>query len=99
MLISLLNLDLKSEFSIFEIGTNNFGEIKYLTSLIKPSEVFITNIQSTHLQNFKSKKNIAKEKSDIFLLKHNNQRKKLYLNITSNEEKNINKQGNERKKT
>ncbi len=87
VLISLLNLDLKSEFSIFEIGTNNFGEIKYLTSLIKPSEIFITNIQSTHLQNFKSKNNIAKEKSDIFLLKYNNQRKKLYLNITSKEEK------------
>jgi len=31
VLISLLNLNLKSNYAIFEIGTNNFGEIKKLT--------------------------------------------------------------------
>ena len=86
VLISLLNLNLNSKYSIFEIGTNNFGEIKYLTNLVKPTEVFITNIQSTHLENFKTKNNIAREKADIFILKHNNKRKKLYLNISSKPE-------------
>ena len=86
VLISLLNLNLNSKYSIFEIGTNNFGEIKYLTNLVKPTEVFITNIQSTHLENFQTKNNIAREKADIFILKHNNRRKKLYLNITSKPE-------------
>ena len=86
VLISLLNLNLNSKYSIFEIGTNNFGEIKFLTNLVKPTEVFITNIQSTHLENFHTKNNIAREKADIFILKHNNKRKKLYLNISSKPE-------------
>ncbi|OUW95091.1 MAG: hypothetical protein CBD97_03675 [Pelagibacteraceae bacterium TMED237] len=97
VLISLLNLNLKSSFAIFELGTNNFGEIKYLTKIIKPSEIFITNIQSTHLENFKTKSNIAKEKSDIFLSKYNNKGKKLYLNIVNQSDKIIfNKAKNEK---
>ncbi len=87
VLISLLNMNLKSEYSIFEIGTNNFGEIKNLTKLVQPSEIFITNIQSTHLENFKTKNNIAKEKSDIFITKYNNQKRRVYLNVTNKEEK------------
>ena len=86
VLISLLNLNLKSNFAIFEIGTNNFGEIKLLSNLVRPSEVFITNIQSTHLENFQTKNNIAREKADIFNAKHNNNRQKLYLNVSSNSE-------------
>ncbi len=86
VLISLLNLNLNSRFAIFEIGTNNFGEIKFLTKLVRPSEIFITNIQSTHIENFKTKNNIAKEKSDIFISKYNNNRKKIYLNICSDSE-------------
>ena len=86
VLICLLNLNLNSKYSIFEIGTNNFGEIKFLTNLVKPNEIFITNIQSTHLENFQTKNNIAREKADIFILKHNHKRKKLYLNISSKPE-------------
>ena len=82
VLISLLNLNLNSNFAIFEIGTNNFGEIKFLSKLVEPSEVFITNIQSTHLENFQTKDNIAREKADIFISKYNKKRKKLYLNVS-----------------
>ena len=89
VLISLLNLDLSSSYSIFEIGTNNFGEIKYLTKLVEPEEIFITNIQNTHLENFKSKKNIALEKSNIFKFINNNNRKKLYINVKNTSEKTI----------
>ncbi len=87
VLISLLNMNLKSSYSIFELGTNNFGEIKHLTKLVKPSEVFITNIQSTHLENFETQDNIAREKSDIFKFIYNSNRKNLYLNINSKSEK------------
>ena len=64
---SLLELSPHHKVGFFEIGTNNFGEIKFLSNLVKPSEVFITNIQSTHLENFQTKNNIAREKADIFL--------------------------------
>ncbi len=86
VLISILNVNLDSAYAIFELGTNNFGEIKNLTKIIQPSQIFITNIQSTHLENFKSQSNIAREKSDIFVSKYNKNRKKLYLNITTKQE-------------
>lgn len=98
VLISILNLNLKSKFALFEIGTNNFGEIKNLTKIIQPEEMFITNIQSTHLENFKTKKNIAKEKSDIFNKKYNINRKKLYLSVTNQYEKLIFNQSKKDKK-
>ena len=98
VLVSLLNLNLKSNYSIFEIGTNNFGEIKDLTKIVRPSEIFITNIQSTHLQNFKTKTNIAREKSDIFLYKHNRQSRKLYINPENTYENYIYTRANKDKK-
>ncbi len=69
--ISLANLNLKSDFAIFEIGTNNFNEIKKLTKIVLPQQVIITNIYPTHLENLISTRNIAKEKSDIFNPKYN----------------------------
>jgi len=71
VLISIININLSSNFAIFEIGTNNFEEIKNLTSIIMPSQAIITNILPTHLENFKNTKNVAIEKSDIFKSKYN----------------------------
>ena len=86
VMISILNLNLKSHYAIFEIGTNNFFEIRELTKLVKPSQIFITNILSTHLENFISKKNIAKEKADIFVKKFNPSSTILYLQKKTKEE-------------
>ena len=71
VVVSLLNLDPKSKFAIFEIGTNNFNEIKKLSSIVQPSQVIITNIFPTHLEKLINTKNIAEEKSDIFNKKYN----------------------------
>ena len=98
VLISLLNLNLNSSYSIFEIGTNNFGEIKELTKIVRPKQIFITNIQSTHLENFKTQNNIAIEKSDIFNSKYNKYGKKLYLNINTKSEEIIIKKSKREKK-
>ncbi len=86
VLISILNLNLNSSYAIFEIGTNNFGEIRDLTKIVKPKQIFITNIQSTHLENFKTQSKIANEKSDIFKSNFNNLREILYLNINTKPE-------------
>ena len=73
-------------FAVFELGTNNFGEIKKIVQLVLPSQVIITNIQSTHLANFKNKRKIAIEKSDIFNPKYNpNIRSLIFLNINKEE--------------
>jgi len=71
VLISLINMDRNSIFSIFEVGTNNSNEIKKLASLILPHQVIISNICPTHLHNFGSTRKIAIEKSDLFNPKYN----------------------------
>ncbi len=86
VMVSILNLNLNSDYAIFEIGTNNFFEIRDLTKLVKPSQIFITNILSAHLENFINKKNIAKEKADIFKKQFNPLSEILYLQKKSKEE-------------
>ena len=93
VLISLINMDLYSIFAIFEIGTNNFNEIKKLTALVMPHQVIITNICPTHLENFKTTRNVAIEKSDLFnptfnpsielLILPNSNEDENYLNLLS----------------
>jgi len=86
VLISLINMDNFSDFAIFEIGTNNFYEIGKLTSIIMPQQVIVTNIFPTHLENFKSTRNIAIEKSDIFNLKFNPEIELLILPNSNSDE-------------
>ena len=71
VILSLVNLNLNTDFAIFEIGTSDFFEIKHLSSIVKPSQVIITNIFPTHLEKFINTRNIALEKSDIFHPKYN----------------------------
>ena len=86
VILTILNMNLKAKFAICELGTNNFGEIKKIVQLILPSQVIITNIQSTHLENFKNKRNIAIEKSNIFNPKYNpNIKLLIFLNINKEE--------------
>ena len=86
VVLTILNMNLKSKFAVFELGTNNFGEIKKIVQLILPSQVIITNIQSTHLENFKNKRKIAIEKSDIFNPKYNpNIKSLIFLNFNKEE--------------
>ena len=86
VLISLTNMDSFSDFAIFEIGTNNFHEIKKLVSIIMPQQVIVTNIFPTHLENFRNTRNIAIEKSDIFNLKFNPEIELLILPNSNSDE-------------
>ena len=83
VLISILNMNKKSDFAIFEIGTNNFFEIRNLTKIVQPSQIFISNILSAHLEKLKTKKNIALEKSDVFNKKYNPLANTLYFQKNS----------------
>ena len=86
VLISLINMDNFSDFALFEIGTNNFYEIGKLTSIIMPQQVIVTNIFPTHLESFKSTRNIAIEKSDVFNLKFNPEIELLILPNSNSDE-------------
>ena len=86
VMISILNMNINSHFAIFEIGTNNFFEIRDLAKLVQPSEIFISNILPTHLEKFKNKKNITIEKSDIFYKIYNPFAETLYFQKNIKEE-------------
>ena len=86
VLLSVINIDIKSHFAVFEIGTNNYDEINKLSSIILPDQTIITNIYPTHLENFKNTRNIAKEKSDIFNSKFNKNVKLAVFPNTNNDE-------------
>ena len=92
VIISLINLNLKSDFAIFEIGTNDFYEIRKLASLVKPSQVIISNIYQTHLENLINTRNVAIEKSDIFNPEYNSLAELLIIPNENIDEKFIIKQ-------
>ncbi|TGM80711.1 UDP-N-acetylmuramoyl-tripeptide--D-alanyl-D-alanine ligase [Leptospira bouyouniensis] len=50
---------------ICEMGMNHRGEIQRLSLIANPTHSLITNIGSAHIQNLKSRENIAEEKIDI----------------------------------
>lgn len=50
---------------ILEMGADRPGDINYLTSIAKPSIAVMTTIGPSHLEYFKTIKNIVKEKSKI----------------------------------
>jgi UDP-N-acetylmuramoyl-tripeptide--D-alanyl-D-alanine ligase len=63
--LTMTNLSDKTEFGIFEIGTNHPGEIRPLADLIRPHIAIITKIGTAHIGHFGSKKDIALEKAQI----------------------------------
>jgi len=64
--ITILNADLEAKWWIVEIGTNQFGEIAYLSEIVKPNAGIITNIGESHLEFLKSTEGVAYEKSGLF---------------------------------
>lgn len=63
---TLLRLNSSYKYLISEIGTNNPGEIKYLTKLVKPELACVVSVHPAHLKGLGSITGIAQEKSDIY---------------------------------
>ena len=89
VIISILNLDLESDYGIFELGTNDFNEIGKLTNILLPNQTIITNIYPVHLEKLINTNNIAKEKSDIFNVKYNPNIKMVILPYDNVDEKKL----------
>jgi UDP-N-acetylmuramoyl-tripeptide--D-alanyl-D-alanine ligase len=65
--LSLSNLPRDADFAIFEIGTNNPGEILPLSQLVRPHVAAVTTIGPSHIGHFISLKALAEEKASIYL--------------------------------
>ena len=63
--LSLCNLENDHKYGVFEIGMSNAGEIRRLSSLVKPDVAIITNIGEAHIENFNNLNGVAKAKSEI----------------------------------
>ena len=62
---TLFKLDDTYDVVVLELGSNHSGEIKRLKDMCLPDISVITNIGTSHIGNFKSKRKIFKEKLSI----------------------------------
>lgn len=51
--------------AIIEMGMSHFGEIEYLTKIVKPDIAVITNIGHSHIENLGSREGILKAKLEV----------------------------------
>ena len=63
--LTLLKLDSSYDLAVLEIGTNHFGEVKYLSSIALANIGVITNIGLSHLEYFKDLNGVFKEKLSL----------------------------------
>lgn len=63
--LTILNLDEIHEAAVIEMGMRGFGEIGYLSSIVKPDIGVITNIGVSHIEKLGSRQNILKAKMEI----------------------------------
>jgi UDP-N-acetylmuramoyl-tripeptide--D-alanyl-D-alanine ligase len=64
--LSLALMPQASDFGVFEIGMNHFGEIRSLVGFTRPHVALVTTIAPAHLEFFGSCDAIADAKSEIF---------------------------------
>jgi UDP-N-acetylmuramoyl-tripeptide--D-alanyl-D-alanine ligase len=65
---SILSIEGKPEFCIFELGTNSKGEIGQLARATGPDISLITNINPSHLEGLGDIEGVLEEKLDLFRL-------------------------------
>jgi UDP-N-acetylmuramoyl-tripeptide--D-alanyl-D-alanine ligase len=65
--LMLARLSHEHRFAVLEMGMNHFGEIAYLTQLVKPTVAVITNAAESHLEGVgHDVKGVARAKGEIF---------------------------------
>ena len=63
--LNLANMQLDTQYGIFEMGMNHAGEISFLTRLVRPHIAIITTVDAVHLEFFESVEGIADAKAEI----------------------------------
>lgn len=64
--LTLTCLNKEHKYLVLEMGANSFGEINYLTKLVRPQSALINNILPSHLSGFHSINGVANAKGEIF---------------------------------
>ena len=63
--LSMLELSDYHRYAVLEIGANLPGEVRYLSSLLKPIAAVITRIGWAHLEGFKTTEKLVAEKGSV----------------------------------
>ncbi|MGE0090513.1 MAG: UDP-N-acetylmuramoyl-tripeptide--D-alanyl-D-alanine ligase [Bacteroidales bacterium] len=64
--LTLLSMNVNTEFGVVEMGANHQFEIKALCEIAEPNYGLITNIGKAHLEGFGSFENIIKTKTELY---------------------------------
>ncbi|MGA9408514.1 MAG: UDP-N-acetylmuramoyl-tripeptide--D-alanyl-D-alanine ligase [Bacteroidota bacterium] len=62
----LFRLTPQHDIAVLELGTNHFGEMKYLSDIVEPTHALVTNIGREHLEFFGDERGVAKEEMELF---------------------------------
>ena len=63
--LTILGLKPQHQIAVFELGTNQPGDIRALSSIVKPDVAVYTNIGESHLEKLKSPGHVFREKSQM----------------------------------
>ncbi len=63
---SIMNMNLKSKYSVFELGINNPNEMTILVNILQPHYCLVTCIENSHIGNFRNFKQLIENKLKIF---------------------------------
>lgn len=64
--LMLLRLRDTHRYAVFEMGMNHFGEIDYLTRLVRPQVALVNNAHAAHLAGVGSLEGVARAKGEIY---------------------------------
>ena len=64
--LTLLRLDESHQAAVLELGTNQWGEIRALTEICRPTVGLVTNIGSAHLETFGDLPGVLREKGSLW---------------------------------
>lgn len=64
--LTLVQMPRQTQFAVIEMGMNHFGELMYLSDLVRPQVSVITTVGAAHRAYFKNDAEIAAAKSEIF---------------------------------
>lgn len=65
--LTIFSFDERSDWFVVELGMNHFGEIDYLTQILKPNMALITSVGAAHLEGVGGTiAGVAKAKGELF---------------------------------
>ena len=63
---SIMNMNLSSNYSVFELGINSSNEMTNLIKILQPHYCLVTGIENSHIGNFRNFNHLIENKLKIF---------------------------------